>query len=683
MKFDIDKVRNIGIIAHIDAGKTTTTEVILNYTGKEHKIGKVDEGTATTDWMQEEQERGITITSAATTCYWQDHRINIIDTPGHVDFTAEVERSLRVLDGAVGVFCGVAGVQAQSETVWRQADKHKIPRLAYINKMDRVGASFKRVIESIKKKLRIIPLPIQIPYGQEKDFLGLIDLVQMKAFTFDDASEGRHFEEKEIPEELVEEANQYREALMNTLSDHSDEFAEKYLEGEVTVEEIHQLIREVTLQNKAVPVLVGSSLKWKGVQPLLNAIVRYLPSPVEVAPQVGHNSKAEEVVVHHDPQKPLVGLVFKIFTEEHGDLTYFRLYSGKLAPKDEVLNTNQKKRERIGQVYIMHANQREKVDSAQAGEIVAVTGLKFSVTGDTLCKKPAQIILENIQFPHTVISMAIEPKSNKDRGKIEEAMKRLEKEDPTFEWKTDPDTGQTIISGMGELHLEIVTHRLLGTYKVDAKVGTPRVSYKQTLEKAITTEYEFIRDQGGNNLYGKVEIRFEPWTPEGKDLIAFENKTHPSDVPPEFVAAVEEGIRSSATGGVGWGYPLINFKATLLKGKRNDDSTDTAFGAAASMALRQAVEELGTTLLEPLMSIEVTVPEEFMGEIIQNLHTRRAEIQEVEKDEEICLIRCTAPLSKMFGYSTAQRSLSQGRATYSMEPCKYTPVHPDDVPKFF
>ena len=682
-KFDLSKIRNIGIIAHIDAGKTTTTELILNYTGKEHKIGRVDEGTATTDWMPEEQEKGITITSAATTCYWKGYRINIIDTPGHVDFTAEVERSLRVLDGAVGIFCGVAGVQAQSETVWRQADKYKVPRIAYINKMDRIGADFERAVESIRTKLKANPIPIQLPYGMEKDFQGIIDLISEKLILFDEESEGRKFFLEEIPPEYRERAQLAREEMLEKLADLSDEFAEKYLEGNFTEEDIHKVLRQITLQGKGVPTLLGSSLKCKGGQPLLDAIVRYLPSPLEVAPQEGINFKGEKVTVTSDPSKPLVALVFKIMAEEHGDLTYLRIYSGKLAPKDEVFNTNKRKRERIGHLYLMHANRKERINLAQAGEIVAVTGLKYSVTGDTLCKKPAQVILEPIQFPHTVISLAIEPKSNKDRGKIEEAMKRLEKEDPTFEWKQDPETGQTIISGMGELHLEIITHRLLHYYKVEARVGKPRVSYKQTLEKAVTVEEEFDREQGGVRHYAKVKLHFEPWTPEGKKTFVFEVDRRLTEIEPEFLAAIEEGIRSTASGGVGWGYPLINFKATLLDAVFNEFSTEVAFSAVASFALQQAAEKSGLILLEPIMKIEVTVPEEFMGDVIQDLHARRAEIEEVQKSDNTSLIQGKVPLSKMFGYSTTLRSLSHGRGTFTLEPYQYAPVPPQELPEFF
>ena len=673
---DIRNRRNIGIMAHIDAGKTTTTERILYYTGVNYKMGEVHDGTATMDWMVEEQERGITITAAATTCYWRNCQINIIDTPGHVDFTAEVERSLRVLDGAVGVFCGVAGVQAQSETVWRQADRYHVPRICFINKLDRVGSDFLSCVRQIEERLGACPVPVQLPFGKEENFKGYIDLIRRIVRVFDEETLGTKFEEFPIPDELKKDAEHWREQLILRLAEKVDSVMEKYAhDHHLSEDDIRHGLRQGTIANKLVPVFCGSAFKNKGIQGLLDGIADYLPCPLDMPPIVGHHPKTKEEITRKcDAEEPLAALAFKTATDPHGELTYLRIYSGRIKTGDRVLNPNSGEREVINRIWRMHANTREKIDVAEAGDIVAVVGPKTTVTGHTLCPLHKQIVLEKMEFPQTVIHMAIEPKSAADKDKLTEVLRKLSREDPTFEWRMDPERGQIIISGMGELHLEVLKNRMLRDFNVAANVGAPRVTYRETIRRAVEgVEGRLIRQTGGHGQYGIVFINIEPF--KGEEPVVFENKVRGGHVPREFIRAIEESIINTAAGGVLSGYPLVNVKVTLVDGKAHDvDSSDIAFAAAASIALHKAVEEAGIRLLEPLMRVEALTPEEFIGQVIADLSSRRANITEIADRGPLKIIHCLVPLAEMFGYSTTLRSVSQGRASYTMEPHDFVEV---------
>jgi len=674
-EYPLEKTRNIGIMAHIDAGKTTTTERILFYTGRVHRMGEVHEGTATMDWMVQEQERGITITSAATTCFWRDCRINIIDTPGHVDFTVEVERSLRVLDGAVAIFCSVSGVEPQSETVWRQADKYGVPRIAYINKMDRVGADFFRAVREISEKLGATPVPVQLPIGVEDSFRGVVDLIRKKAIYFVDEL-GTVMEEGPVPEDMEDLVEEYREKLLEAVAESDEELMLKYLEGEeLTEEEIKAGIRKATIALKMVPVLCGSSFKNKGVQPLLDAIVDYLPSPVDIPavrgidPETGQEDRRKA-----SDNEPLAALAFKIMADPYvGKLTFIRVYSGTLKPGTYVYNSTKGKRERIGRILRMHANHREEVGEAFAGDIIAAVGLKETTTGDTLCDEQHPIILESMDFPEPVISVAIEPKTKADQEKMSLALQRLAEEDPTFRMHTDPETGQTIISGMGELHLEIIVDRLLREFKVGANVGKPQVAYKETIRRPVRAEGKYIRQTGGRGQYGHVILELEPLEP-GKGY-EFVNKIVGGVIPKEYIPAVDAGIREAMENGVLAGYPLVDIRATLVDGSYHEvDSSEMAFKIAASQALKDGVKRAKPVLLEPIMKVEVTVPEEFMGDVIGDLNARRGRIEGMELRGGAQVIRAYVPLAEMFGYATDLRSRTQGRGTYVMQFSHYSEV---------
>ena len=673
---DIRNRRNIGIMAHIDAGKTTVTERILFYTGKGYKLGEVDEGTATMDSMVEEQERGITITAAATTCYWRDCQINIIDTPGHVDFTAEVERSLRVLDGAVGVFCGVAGVQAQSETVWRQADRYHVPRICFINKLDRVGSDFLACVRQIEERLGACPVPVQFPFGKEEHFKGYIDLIRMVVRVFDEESLGTKFEEFPIPDELMKNAEHWREQLILRLAEKVDSVMERYAhDHHLSEDDIRRGLRQGTITNRLVPVFCGAAFRNKGIQGLLDGVCDYLPSPLDMPPVVGHHPKTNEKITRKpEAREPLAALAFKTATDPHGELTYLRIYSGSIKTGDRVYNPNSGEREVVNRIWRMHANNREKMDIAEAGDIVAVVGPKTTVTGHTLCPLHKQIVLEKMEFPQTVIHMAIEPKSAADKDKLTEVLRKLSREDPTFEWRLDQERGQIIISGMGELHLEVLKNRMLRDFNVAANVGPPRVTYRETIRRAVEgVEGRLIRQTGGHGQYGIVFINIEPF--KGEEPVVFENKVRGGHVPREFIRAIEESIINTAAGGVVSGYPLVNVKVTLVDGKAHEvDSSDIAFAQAASIALHKAVEDAGIKLLEPLMRVEVMTPEDFMGQVIADLSARRADITEVVARGPLRVIHCLVPLAEMFGYSTTLRSLSQGRAGYTMEPHDFVEV---------
>jgi elongation factor G len=672
----LERTRNIGIMAHIDAGKTTTTERILYYTGINYKIGEVHEGTATMDWMVQEQERGITITSAATTCIWRDHRVNIIDTPGHVDFTIEVERSLRVLDGAVAVFCSVGGVEPQSETVWRQADKYGVPRIGFINKMDRVGADFARGVSMIRERLGTNPVPVQLPLGKEDGFRGIIDLVTMRAVVWDDDSLGARYRTEEIPAELREAAEVQREQLLEAVADIDEHLLEKYLEGAPIAEsEIRDAIRKATLQLKLVPVLCGSAFKNRGVQPLLDAVVDYLPSPVDKPPVVGVNPlNQKEAVRPPRDDAPFAALAFKIMTDPYvGTLTFFRVYSGKLESGAHVLNAAKGKRERIGRLLKMHANKREEIKEVYAGDIAAAVGLRDCTTGDTVCDENNPVVLESIEFPDPVISIAIEPKTKQDQERLGTSLQKLAAEDPSFRVETDNETGQTIIKGMGELHLEIIVDRLLREFKVDANVGRPQVAYKETIQREVKQEGRFIRQTGGRGQYGHVVLRIAP-LPPGKGF-EFSDETKGGVVPREYISAVEKGAREALEGGVLAGYPMVDVKVALIDGSAHEvDSSEIAFKIAASMALKDGAKKAHAVLLEPVMSVEVVAPEEFMGEVIGNLSSRRGQIQGTEARAGAQIITAKVPLKEMFGYATDLRSATQGRATYTMQFSHYEPV---------
>jgi len=666
------KKRNIGIIAHIDAGKTTITERILYYTGVEHRMGEVHEGTATMDWMAEERERGITITSAATTCEWDGHEINIIDTPGHVDFTAEVERSLRVLDGAIAVFCGVAGVQAQSETVWRQADNYGVPRVAFINKLDRIGADFYKAVDSIRTRLGATPLLLQIPLGLEDAHHGEIDLIDMKAISYDSDSPGAEVHEVDIPEDLEIDAEHYREEMIETLAGHSDIVGEKFVhDEEITPDDLIAGIREATLKAAVTPVLCGAALKNCGIQPLLDAVCRYLPSPVDMPATEGTRPKTDEPVQRKPSQKePLAALAFKVATDRFGELIYIRVYSGTLKAGKRVHNATKDRVERISKMWRMHADDRLPADEATVGDIVAAVGLKFTGTGDTLCEKDDPIILERPIFPVPVISQAIEPRTNADRQKLSETLSQLQKEDPTFQRRTDPDTGQTIISGMGELHLEVLLHRMQREFNLGANIGPPKVAYRETFTAACEVEGRHIQQTGGRGQYGRVRLRIEPFESLTGPVIV--NEVRQGEIPVEFIRAVEEGIESAATGGLLAGYPVINIKVTILGGAfHSEDSSDISFVAAANKAMRNAARDGQMALLEPIMRLEVAVPETHMGDVLNDLNSRRGAVIDMGIAGDLRTIEAKVPLAELFGYSTVVRSLSQGRASHSMEPLEY------------
>jgi elongation factor G len=672
----LEKTRNIGIMAHIDAGKTTTTERILYYTGINYKLGEVHEGTATMDWMVQEQERGITITSAATTCFWEDHRINIIDTPGHVDFTIEVERSLRVLDGAVGVFCCVGGVEPQTETVWRQADKYGVPRIAFVNKMDRLGADFFRVVQMIQDRLGARPAILQLPIGAEEKFAGVIDLVQMKAVVWEEESLGAKFRIDPIPEAMASQAEQYREKLLEAAADCDEALMEKYLEGqEISESELRAAIRRGTLSLKIVPVVCGSAFRNKGVQPLLDAVVDYLPSPSDIPPVKGVNPVSEETEERPaSDAAPFAALAFKIMTDPFvGTLSFFRVYSGSLASGGSVYNSTKGKRERVGRLLKMHANKREEIKEVCAGDIAAAVGLKTATTGDTLCDENKPIILESIEFPEPVISIAIEPKSKADQERLGLSLQKLATEDPSFKVRTDEETGQTIISGMGELHLEIIVDRLLREFNVGANVGKPQVAYKETIRKAVEQQGKFIRQTGGRGQYGDVWIKVEPLQPGSG--FEFVDAVRGGAIPREYIPAVEKGVREATENGALAGYPIVDVRVTLFDGSYHDvDSSEIAFKIAGSMAFKEATRKASPVLLEPIMMVEVVVPEEFMGEVIGNISARRGKVLGMETRPAAQAIDARVPLAQMFGYATDLRSMTQGRATYTMQFSHYEPV---------
>lgn len=685
----IERYRNIGIMAHIDAGKTTTTERILFYTGVSHKIGEVHDGAATMDWMEQEQERGITITSAATTCFWRgmdgsfpEYRINIIDTPGHVDFTIEVERSLRVLDGACAVFCAVGGVEPQSETVWRQADKYCVPRLAFVNKMDRAGADFLRVVEQIRKRLGANPVPIQLPIGAEDEFKGVVDLLRMKAVWWDDSTQGTRFELGDIPPDMVPICASWRERMVEAAAESSEEFMEKYLEGgELSVEEIKEGLRARTLASETVPVLCGSAFKNKGVQAMLDAVVEFLPSPVDTPPVVGIVEEGLESHRESCDNAPFSALAFKIATDPYvGVLTFIRVYSGVLSSGDTVYNPVKGRRERIGRLVQMHANNREEIKEVRAGDIAAAIGLKDVTTGDTLCDPKEIITLERMEFPEPVISVAVEPKTKADQEKMGVALNKLAQEDPSFRVRTDEESGQTIISGMGELHLEIIVDRMKREFGVDANVGAPQVAYRETIRKAVEQEGKYVRQTGGRGQYGHVWLKLEP-TESGAGY-EFVNAVVGGVIPKEYIPAVDKGIQEQLQNGVLAGFPVVDVKVTLFDGSYHDvDSSEMAFKIAGSMGFRDGARKASPVLLEPIMKVEVVTPEEYMGDVVGDINRRRGIIQGMDDAPAGKVVRCEVPLSEMFGYATDLRSATQGRATYSMHFEKYVeaPTHVADA----
>jgi len=687
-KVPLERLRNIGIMAHIDAGKTTTTERILYYTGVNYKMGEVHDGAATMDWMQQEQERGITITSAATTCHWRDHRINIIDTPGHVDFTIEVERSLRVLDGAVAVFCGVGGVEPQSETVWRQADRYRVPRVAFVNKMDRPGADLDHVIRMMEDRFHTRPVAMQVPIGSEDAFAGVVDLVRERAFYWDDESLGATIREEDVPEELAALVAERRDALLEAAADFDEDLMNRYLEGEkIDAEPLRKALRAGTLALQLVPVFCGSAFKNKGVQPLLDAVVDFLPSPLDVPPVVGIDPRKQEkaekrgdadadvtAVRKADDDEPLAALAFKLMSDKHaGHLTYLRIYSGRLESGETVLNVNRGQRERVGRLLRMHANKREDLDEVYAGDICAVVGLKRIATGETLSAINAPILLESLDFPEPVISIAIEPKTQADLEKLGQALERLSQEDPSFRVSMDAETGQTLISGMGELHLEIITDRLLRDFKVDANVGRPQVAYKETVTERATVEIRYIKQTGGSGDYAVVQLEVGPGEPESG--FTFENAVRQGAIPKEYIPSVERGCREAVGSGAIAGFPVVDVKARLLGGQHHEtDSSERAFKIAGSMAMREGLAKASPVLLEPVMNVEVVTPQEFRGAIQGDLNGRRGHIQKVEVRGLSQVIDATVPLGGMFGYVSDLRSMTQGRANYTMEFSNYAPA---------
>ena len=675
-EYSLENTRNIGIMAHIDAGKTTTTERILYYTGKTHKIGETHDGGATMDWMSQEQERGITITSAATTCFWNNNRINIIDTPGHVDFTIEVERSLRVLDGSVTVLCAKGGVQPQSETVWRQANKYKVPRMIYVNKMDITGADFFNCVKQVKERLGANAVPLQIPIGKEDEFKGLIDLLEMKAYIYTNDL-GTDIQIEEVPEDLKELAEEYRTNLIEHVAEQDEELMMKYLEGEeITIDEIKKVIRKSTIDNTMVPVCCGSSYKNKGVQKMLDAVVDYMPSPLDVPAITGVTPDGNEEARHSSDDEPFAALAFKIMTDPYvGKLTFFRVYSGTLDAGSYVLNANKGKKERIGRILQMHANSRQDIEKVYAGDIASAVGLKDVVTGDTLCAEGHAIILESIEFPEPVISIAIEPKSKADQEKMGIALMKLAEEDPSFKTYTDQETGQTIIAGMGELHLDIIVDRMKREFKVEANVGKPQVAYKETIRKPVKVEGKFVRQSGGKGQYGHVWLEVTPGEPGSG--YKFESKIVGGVVPKEYWKPTDEGIKEALQSGALAGYPVVDVQVALVDGSYHDvDSSEMAFKVAGSMAIKEAQKQGGSVLLEPLMKVEVTVPEEYMGDVIGDINSRRGKMEGMDAQNGTQIIRAFIPLSEMFGYATDLRSKTQGRGTYSMEPSHY-----EEVPK--
>jgi elongation factor G len=671
------RTRNIGIMAHIDAGKTTLTERILFYTGRNYKLGEVHEGAATMDWMEQEQERGITITSAATTCTWHDHQINIIDTPGHVDFTVEVERSLRVLDGAVAVFDGVAGVEPQSETVWRQADRYKVPRICFINKLDRTGADFFADVESVRKRLGATPLVMQLPIGREANFLGVVDLVEMKAHIWK-GDDGKHWDTADIPADMQGQADEYREALVEAVAETSEELLEAFLEnGDLSTDEIKRGVRSATLSQALTPIFAGSAFKNKGVQLLLDAIIDFLPSPLDVEAINGFKPGDEDAPLQREPSDtaPFSALAFKIMTDPHvGKLTYFRVYSGHASQGDSVLNATTGKKERLGRILKMHANHREDIADVFTGDIVAAIGLKNTTTGDTLSAEHSPIQLESMEFPAPVISVAVEPKTRSDEEKLSTSLHRLSEEDPTFLVRTDEESGQTIISGMGELHLEILVDRLLREFKVEANVGAPQVAYRETIKKAVEkVEGKYIRQSGGKGQYGHVVINLEPTGPGGG--YEFVDKISGGRVPREYIPSVDSGIEGALDGGIVAGYPLVDVRAILVDGSYHDvDSSEMAFRIAGSMALQEAAKRAGVKILEPVMDVEVVTPEEYMGDVIGDLNSRRGKVEGMSQRGNAQVIRAQVPMAEMFGYATDLRSKTQGRAVYSMQFHSYQDV---------
>ncbi len=671
---DLNKLRNIGIMAHIDAGKTTTTERILFFTGRKHQIGSVDDGTATMDWMVQEKERGITITSAATTCFWKEHRINIIDTPGHVDFTIEVERSLRVLDGAVAVFDATAGVEPQSETVWRQADKYNVPRIAFMNKMDKTGADFEMAVQTMVERLGAHPIPVQLPMGAESDFAGVIDLVEMKAIRWLNP-EGTEMVVEEIPAQWKDKAEEAREDMIEKIAEVDDEIMEMYLEGEEpSVEQIHAALRRITIAGLGTPVFCGSAKMNLGIQPLLDGIVRYLPSPLDLPPVKGFDKSGNEIQVQPTENAPFVAYAFKIQTDPYvGKLTFLRVYSGKLEKGSYVINTTKGVKERVSRLIFLHADKREDVEYVRAGDIVGVIGMKSTITGDTVCEENTYVILEKMEFPEPVISIAIEPETKDDETKLSKALQSLLDEDPSLRAYVDQETGETILSGMGELHLEIIVDRLKREFNVNVRVGKPQVAYRETITKDVKIEGKYIRQSGGRGQYGHVVVQFEPL---GLDkTFEFVDKTVGGVIPKQYIPAIEEGIREAMQVGVLAGYPVVGIKATLLDGSYHEvDSSEMAFKIAASMAFKEAMEKGSPVLLEPIMKVEVTTPEDYMGNIIADLNSRRAHIDALENRGHLRVVRALVPLSEMFGYATTLRSLSQGRANYTMVLSHYEKV---------
>ncbi len=679
---ELPDIRNIGIIAHIDAGKTTTTERVLYYTGVTHKLGEVHDGTATMDWMVQEQERGITITSAATTCFWNNRRINIIDTPGHVDFTIEVERSLRVLDGAVVVFCGVSGVEPQSETVWRQADRYGVPRIAFVNKMDRVGADLIAVHEMMKSKLGHRPFLIHLPIGKEETFKGVVDLVTQRGYIWDDSSQGTKFNEIDVPAEMKDDVELYRDQMLDAVAEFDEELMQKYLDGkEIEPALIKRAIRKVVVTNSGVPVICGSAFKNKGVQLLLDSVVDYLPSPIDIPPIKGRVDEKEEVR-EADPHKPFAALAFKIATDPYvGQLTFFRVYSGTINSGDFVLNARTQRRERFGRLLQMHANKREEIKVVSAGNIAAAVGLKDVITGDTLCSEDFPIKLESLNIPKPVISISIEPKTQADQEKLGLSLSKLALEDPSFSVKTDEETGQTIISGMGELHLEIIVDRLKREFKVEANVGKPQVAYRETITKAVQIEGKYIKQSGGRGQYGHVWLDIEPTTQEG---ISFESKVVGGTVPKEYIPAVKKGVIEAGEEGVLHGYPATNIKVSLIDGSYHEvDSSEMAFKIAASIGFKEGCKKASPILLEPLMKAEIVVPEEYMGDVIGDINSRRGKVKTMDQRGGIRLIGVDVPLAEMFGYATTLRSMTQGRGSYSMEFGSYVPLPPSITEKLF
>ncbi len=680
----LSKHRNIGIIAHIDAGKTTTTERILFYTGRTHRIGSVDDGTTVTDWMEQERERGITIVSAAVTADWRGYRINIIDTPGHIDFTAEVQRSLRVLDGGIVVFDAVQGVEPQSETVWRQADRYKVPRICFINKMDRTGASFQRAIDSIQERLGANPIPVQLPIGNEADFQGVVDLFTEEAIVWHDST-GSAPEVTEIPADLKAQVEQAREQMIESIAELDDDLTVKYLEGEkISAEEMRKVLRKAIIENKATAVYCGSSLKNKGVQPVVDGVIDFLPSPLDIPPVKGTHPKTDEEIERGpDENEPMCALVFKIVTDPYvGRLAYFRVYSGSISSSSAVFNSSKRSRERIGRLIRMYADRREEVDEIKAGDIGAVLGLKNTFTGDTLCNEGQQIILESISFPDPVITIAIEPKTTADQDRMAEALRRLAEEDPTFQVKSDEDTGQTVISGMGELHLEILVDRMLREFKVQANVGRPRVAYRETITRPVEKiDYRYVKQTGGRGQYGHVTLEMEPSKPGSG--ITFENAIYGGAIPREYIPAVEKGVMEAAGGGVIAGYPVVDIKVTLTDGSFHEvDSSEMAFKLAGSLAFREGLQRGRSTLLEPVMKVEVVVPEEYLGDVVGQLNSRRGEVQGMDmRPGNAQAIRAMVPLAEMFGYATELRSATQGRGAFTMEFDHYSRISEKDIEK--